>query len=200
MSAHPGLAPRVGRENAHRELRPRRPRWLFRLLRARKRSWPHVVDRSLLRMELVWLPAHYLQLEVRRGEDRGTIYCLVDGFDGAFDIIKEPITAWRYLAAGDIYRPSIDATKAEEIARTGLARVARRASIGETLGTELIHRPYWAYYYERRRGLLDVRLVDAISGGIAGPKTKVALLAALESRANQSTVGAVAPQFFQKPR
>jgi hypothetical protein len=45
---------------------------------------------------------------------------------------------------------------------------------------EIVQHPFWAYYFRRLGGKLDVKLLDAVTGSLAGPKGKVALIAALE--------------------
>jgi len=76
-------------------------------------------------------------------------------------------------------RQALDAA-AEAIIKTRLARRARRgpSSLQEPTA-ELIGYPYWAYYFARGAGMLDAKLLDAVTGELTGPKLKTALFDAL---------------------
>ncbi len=79
----------------------------------------------------------------------------------------------------------IDRGQAVEIARTQLTTAILRGSgwgsaprLGDVLESDVVGYPFWVYYFERRRGRLDIKLLDAVTGRSPGPKTKATLLQA----------------------
>ena len=91
-----------------------------------------------------------------------------------------------YVSA-DGMAPTVSAETALSRARAALTTLlARRGARSQELLSALrvtvepIQYPYWVYYYERRRGQIDVRLLDALTGRPTGGKVKTALLAAFQ--------------------
>lgn len=76
--------------------------------------------------------------------------------------------------------------RAEALAREGLLKWilrhhrSRKMSVSALLRVELLRYPFWVYYYQRRRGLLDIRIVDGATGEQPGPKMKYAVVRALQ--------------------
>jgi hypothetical protein len=140
--------------------------------------------RRLPYLEIVWLPHYRVTFETVRADQRSTVDTLIGGHDRQVTICDFNGVLWDSEAAHETFDPELRETEAPELARRGLLAALLRGrgpkpSIGKMLNLQLVHYPYWAYYYERRGGLLDVKMLDAVTGSPAGPKTKVAFLAAL---------------------
>ena len=85
-----------------------------------------------------------------------------------------------------------------EVALLSSVRWSRRWPDVQLLDVEAVGYPFWVYYFPRRGGMLDAALLDAVTGRRAGPKAKVALLAALlAARSAADAVGA--PDVASRP-
>jgi hypothetical protein len=127
-------------------------------------------------LELIHLPAYFIVSSGEAGA-RGLLIDAQEGHAAAVDLSQ---ASWEQREPD--FACAIDHAGALELAR--LWRLANRgnpASAGQPR-VELIGYPYWVYYYRRAAGKLDAKLVDAVSGARAGPRTKIALLAALASQ------------------
>ena len=58
----------------------------------------------------------------------------------------------------------------------------RHPQIVATQSPEMIGYPAWAYYFATRTGMLDAKLLDAMTGSMGGPQFKTSLLATLSAR------------------
>lgn len=155
-------------------------RWLRRLgIRLRNPRPP--------RIELVWMPYYVFACGVRSRKGPSNINVSVDGWAGAFALcdLDEAVVAGDVV--GEAFRPRMAAAEAAEIARRELQyAVMRQRSRGTKPVVEdaqykmILHLPFWTYYYERRKNLLDIVVLDAYTGGKTGPKVKAALLEAFK--------------------
>ena len=102
--------------------------------------------------------------------------------------LSDPQASFGTLEEGEFFEPAITAEDALETSRSGLWRAAlnnhqgKRLLVDERPEVKVVQYPFWAYYFRRPGGKLDVKLLDAVTGSIAGPKDKVALLKALAQR------------------
>jgi hypothetical protein len=137
---------------------------------------------------LVWLPYYIIPVKVcsRRGE--GEITVSVDGCSGSFAIFEMHNDIVEGDIDGETFPPKLDEQDAARIARKQLlATIMRQRSNREkpapeeVLDVDLLYWPVWVYYYERRPGRLDIRVLDALTGSKPGPRLKTAVLAAFAS-------------------
>ena len=112
----------------------------------------------------------------------------MDGCSGSFAIFEMHADIVEGGIEGETFPPKLDEQDAARIARKQLlATIMRQRSNREkpapeqVLGVDLIHWPIWVYYYERRPGRLDIRVLDAVTGSKPGPRLKTAVLAAFTS-------------------
>jgi hypothetical protein len=142
-----------------------------------------------VKVELVWCPAYLVTIGLDRsaGPDRAT--CFVEGFSGSFAIFEMLSAIADGEPAGETFNPSISAEEAERLAREGLVTTllrrsgqARRAQPTATQSVELLRWPYWVYYHRRRRGGMDIQLLDAATGSRPGHKIKLGLLDAFRNQ------------------
>ncbi len=146
---------------------------------------PRGNDSSGERLELLWLPNYWVRFAVADGAKTKRFEALVCGHGQGAVAVDLSRQTWQTIDSSDTFAESLATTVAIEQAHDGLkAAMVRapkwssRAVVGEPQ-CELIGYPYWVYYYRRRGDKLDVRLLDAMTGRLAGPKAKAAFLAAL---------------------
>lgn len=140
-----------------------------------------------IRMELVYIPHFVITIPVYQGESKSTVTAAVEALSGAFSLrrYKDEILESENAAQGDVFPPQLDEDEALAIARDGVLKNALRERGGrrsfrwaEPESVELLQHPFWVYYHQRRRGFLDIRLLDAVTGDRPGSKTKGGVLEA----------------------
>lgn len=137
-------------------------------------------------LEILWLPYYRVQLAAQSGDRSLTIEALVDGHEATFTPWDFAEVHWVESLDRESFAASIDAATALSVARQGFLDAAlRRAEWTRDVrllsaeGSELIHYPYWVYYFERRTNKLDFRMLDGVTGRPGGAKMKLSLLKAL---------------------
>ncbi len=138
-----------------------------------------------LRVELIYLPHYAITIPVHQGDAKSAVYAAIEAYSGAFGLqqYKDELLADASTQPGDSFAPRITEHDAIALAREGIIRNALRARGGrrkfrwnDPESVELLQHPFWVYYYARRRGLIDIRLLDAVTGDKPGTKTKAAVL------------------------
>lgn len=138
-----------------------------------------------LRIELIYLPHYSITVPVYQGESRSTAGAAIEALSGAFSLrrYKDELLSDTPPEPGEVFTPKIQEDEALDIARDGILRNALRERGGrrtfqwaDAEAVELLQHPFWVYYYARRRGLLDIRLLDAVTGDRPGSKTKGSVL------------------------
>lgn len=166
------------------------------------RGWINRINRMLSpprpqdappRLELIYLPAYFVTIALEKKGEMGEMTCHVDGCSGSFSLVH----MGDQIVDGDIdaenFAVTVDESEAERIAREALIKtiLRRRGSAGkpvpkETKSIELLRYPYWVYYHQRRRGLMDVKVLDAVTGKPVGNKIKMGILEAFKAVAKQT--------------
>ncbi len=138
-----------------------------------------------LRTELIYLPYYLVTIPVYQGESKSTASAAIEAISGAFSLraYKDELLSDTEPEPGDAFTPQIAEPDAIDIARDGILRNALRERGGrrtfrwaKSESVELLQHPFWVYYYARRRGLLDIQLLDAVTGDRPGSKTKGGVL------------------------
>lgn len=152
----------------------------------------HSAERSshrhgqLRHLELLWLPYYLITWHVESKERSRKIATLVGGHERNFSLF-DPEASVETLENGEFFEPAVTRDDALDISMTGLWRAVlnhrqnKRLLVGKRPDVEIVQYPFWTYYFSRLGGKLDVKLLDAVTGSLAGPKGKVALLTALAS-------------------
>ena len=138
------------------------------------------------KLERVWMPCFLHEFEVRSRKGTGTVTTLIDAWSGAFSIVEKSWDATTDPPREETFPPRLTESEAVAIAEKQLlnavvlqrARGGTRPVVEGIIRTELLHRPYWVLYYERWRGRLDIKVLDAVNGAIAGARTKDGILRA----------------------
>lgn len=137
------------------------------------------------RVELVYLPYYFFEIEVSQEAGRQTVGVAVDGILGATVFFVGETLVRRTGCDG----ASCDFVQSPSAAReTALQeyrwltlehglRNRRAVSVQEVSEPERVYYPFWVAYF-KKRGSYDFKALDAVSGEIQGIKMRKVLLAA----------------------
>jgi len=141
------------------------------------------------------MPYYVIKIELDGPRGSDSLQTTVDAFEGAFAIYMprdEPVDA---PLEGAVFEPEMPEEDAIDISRKGvlnwllLYQRKRRMTTRDARIVDLLRYPFWVYYYQRRRGLIDLRIIDAVSGDQPGAKTKHAIVRAFQRDAEQEQKG-----------
>lgn len=188
-----GLVPRVSRDAARQKLSRRglaeRLSWLWRLPAAFKAVDTTPQQNGLPRLETVWLPTYRVTFARGGAAQAATFDALVNGHTGHTVIFDLTGNEWTVLEDQYVTEPDVSAERALELARAAVARAqlsrpgwGRRESADVQGDCDLIGYPIWAYYFLSHAGMLDAKLLDALTGAPGGARLMTALLATLAGR------------------
>jgi hypothetical protein len=143
-------------------------------------------------LELVWLP-HYLVTFQAVIKDRvRRVEVIVGANEPTAAVIDLEVAKWETHADRERFPATISEDDALVAARRAVLEVllrspglGRKPEVSEMGSIELVQYPLWVYYVARRRDILDVKILDAVTGRPTGTKAKLALLGALAA-AHQS--------------
>lgn len=144
-------------------------------------------------IERVWLPLYLVTFHVSSPKGPGFIRVFVEAYSGAFAIFQMNDAIVEGALAEEWFPPKMSEQEAVERGRAELLHtiLRQRGAGGKPLietceAVEVLHYPFWVFYYERRPGLLDIKVLDAATGDKAGAKTKAAILEAFKLHAGGS--------------
>ena len=167
--------------------------WSARLHRWLSILRPTDPDASRPRAELVWMPSYLLTIRLESKQGPSEVTCSVDACSGSFAFFQMHDAIVDGEAEGETFPALLDEAAAENIAREELMKVIlrRRSRAGKplptkTLRAELLSYPYWVYYYQRRPGLIDIKVLDAATGRPVGNKIKIGILDAFKTAAKSA--------------
>jgi hypothetical protein len=162
-----------------------RRRWLRRVLRLGL-PYPHTLSNRLPYAELVWMPFYLITYRVTSRRGTGTTDVSVDAYLGAFGVFQMHANLLDEPVEGEIFPPHMAEDEAITFGRKRLLetimfrRGHRNKPVpGEAENITVFYYPFYVYYYERRRGKLDIRVFDAVRGENPGSKTKGSILRAM---------------------
>jgi hypothetical protein len=191
------IEPRVS-EAAARRFFQRRPGTLWGLLGpGRLRASDANQPKPLPHLELIWIPYFLVPIHVRSRRGPGTIHVSVEAHSGAFAVFQMHENLVEGTPRGEAFTPKVDAEEAKRIGRQELLRTIMRRRgqrekpvIEDADEPSVFYYPYWVYYYERRRGRLDIRLCDALTREKGGTRTKAGVLSAFMAADSARNPGA----------
>lgn len=148
------------------------------------------ISKELPHLEQVWLPHYLVEVSVDHGGRMREVSVLVGGHDPHAAIVARNRIALEERPLEESFAPRLTPEEAIDAARQAVVKALSqrgrwRATLELAAAPRVVQHPYWAYYFARRGGRLDVRLLDAVTGQPTGPKVKAALLAALADRRSQ---------------
>ena len=179
------IAPRISEDEALEIFTRPRFSWFGRPVEFFPTASPEVRPS----LELVWLPSFIVPFHVNSRKGAGVITVSVEAWSGAFAIFEmhDMVESGGPLE-GELFEPRLGEPEAIAQGRDNLLHtILRQRSFGPkpeiraSGEVELLHYPFWVYYYERRPGRLDIKLIDAVTGAKGGAKTKSGLLAAFQA-------------------
>jgi len=188
------ILPVVDQDTAREKLERQRFKRLRRSLTAllnrlpsrhRDAAGPPAPRRPLPYMEVVWMPAYHVTIDLTAKGRTHPVDVMVGGRDDQFAMMNMADLTFDRHADPESFPPTIDEPQAEQVARSGIVTAILRTpgwgakpTIGQTRHIELVQYPFWVYHFERRAGLLDIKILDAVTGNLPGPKTKSTILRA----------------------
>lgn len=132
------------------------------------------------------MPCHHLRFPLSKDGREGAIELLIGGHDAVVTRIRGGGVELQEVTDHEHFAPEVGVDEAIAIAREQLTLARVREPGWNNQNLDVGHPevapwqyPYWAYYYERRKGMLDVLLLDAVTGKPVGSRTKAAFLAAI---------------------
>lgn len=146
---------------------------------------------SATHLEVVWLPHYHATANGLVGQRPARAEVLVDGYEGRASVCE--LAGARYCdpPPAPSFEPVVTRPEALEVVGRQLWKLSmlrsgwiRPLPRWDRVEVELIHYPFWVAYFENRRHRLYVRMLDAITGRLAGPSARVALLTALTRAKN----------------
>lgn len=161
-------------------------RWWLRRLARLGRGEPRTLSPRLPYAELVWMPHYLITFRVVSPKGPGESDVSVDAYLGAFAIFQMHDQLREGEMEEDAFPPEMPAAQAVADARKRLLQsiMYRRGHRNkpypeEALALQTFYYPFYVYYYERRRGKLDIKVFDPVRGENPGSKTKNAILRAM---------------------
>jgi hypothetical protein len=157
-------------------------------------------ERTVPFAELVFLPYYLITFDASVKGASHPVDTLVGGCDAEFAWVDLSHARFESRPDQERFPPAIDDVHAEQIARSALMSSILRSPgwrgkpvIRQARSVEIVQYPFWVYYFERRRGLLDIKVLDAVSGKRPGTKLKAALLGALVDAARRRHTQSLPP-------
>lgn len=138
------------------------------------------------RMECVWLPYYRMTVTLESRSGEGTLEAVIDGYNGSLMIVSTDRAAVEGMPPDAQHFPArLTPDEAMTVARHEITAKAlsqrgsaRRPHVKAIATTAMLYWPYWIYYFERRAGRLDIRLLDGLTGERPGHKLKSSVLTA----------------------
>ena len=135
--------------------------------------------------EKIWFPYHIYTFEMNSRKGPGQLEASVESWSGAFAIFQLS----EYLIdgepeEGESFAPRLSLEECEPLARDNLihtimrqrSRLGGKPVPGDIVARETILYPLWIYYFARKRGILDLKIVDGLTGRPNGHRTRTGVL------------------------
>lgn len=155
-------------------------------------------SRKMPFIECLWMPAYAVLLRTTvRGQEK-MMWTSVDAWTGDVTLFDAVVELEPCPKTQQFLAPDLDETQAAEAARDGLQKyiLRRRGQLNKPLiesveEIRLFYYPVWVYYFLRRGKYIDIKVLDALTGKSAGPKTRLGVLNALVAsrRGAECTIG-----------
>lgn len=174
------LPPQLTREDAIGVLSRRRFKVLRRLLF--RTSAAPVIESHV---HLVWMPHYLIDLKIESTKGTAIQQVTLDTYGSVFALWNIDAPPSTGLPKGECFPPRMDVDAGVDKAILALTKTTlhMRGQKGKphvigSSGIQLLYYPYWVYYFERKKGLLDMKIVDGAMGERPGNQIKRAILEA----------------------
>ena len=147
--------------------------------------------RKLPYTQKIWFPYHIYTFEMTSRKDPGIMQVSVESWSGAFAIFQLAEHLRDSLPDdGEIFAPKLSIEDCEPHARDNLihtimrqrSRFGGKPVPGDIIERETILYPLWVFYYARKSNVIDVKLVDGMSGRQSGHRTRSGVLEAFVAK------------------
>ncbi len=156
--------------------------------------------RRLPYTEKIWFPYHIFTFEMTSRKDPGVMQVSVEAWSGAFAIFQlgEHLSE-SPIPEGEVFSPKLSIESCEPLARDNLihtimrqrSRIGGKPVPGDIIERETIHYPLWVFYYARKKDVIDIKLVDGMSGRQSGHRTRSGVLEAFVAKKHGPDAAAV---------
>lgn len=181
------LPPQLNQEDAIRVLSRRRFDTLKRVL-FRRPARPVVTAN----VHLLWMPHYLIDLEIESGKGTAIQQVTLDAWGEVFALwnIQEPPSSGK--PDGESFPPRLDVDAAVIKATLALTSTTLhmrgqkgKPHVNRHTAVQLLYYPYWVYYFERRAGRFDLKVIDGAMGERPGNQIKRAILEAFIQQARR---------------
>jgi len=164
--------------------------WMAPWKRFRQRGYAAAsgATREFPYVERIWFPYYLFNIDVTSRRGPGEMLLTVEAWSGSFAIFQLE----EFLVDGppdepeDIFPHHLSEEECEKSARKDLLHTIMRQRSrsggkpvpGAITACEPILYPFWVYYYYRKVNMLDIMVVDAVTGQLLGHRTRSGVLAA----------------------
>lgn len=172
---------RVEESSAWNLIQRQRSSWA-RLFR---REWtPPIPPTRLPRFELIWLPYRLVSFRGQSPKGEEVLIASVQGHCESFALFQMEEVLVDGPPPGPHFPPRIDLARADQVARKELVAmllrirgVRGRFSPEEIVDRDIVHYPYWIFYYQKR-SYIDFKIIDAVTGAPGASKLRGAVVSA----------------------
>ncbi len=142
-------------------------------------------------VERIWFPYYLYTIGVNSRKGPGTIVVTVEAWSGAFAIFQlDEFLTTGAPPSGEEFSPKLTIDACEVTARENLLHTIMRQrsrSGGKPIPDQIVAReailyPLWIYYYRRKKGVIDIKIVDGVSGQLVGHRTRSGVLEAFVAK------------------
>lgn len=139
----------------------------------------------LANVHLLWMPQYLIDLEIESPKGTAIQPVTLDAWGDVFALwnITEPPTAG--LPDDEHFPPRLDIDAAIAKATLSLTNTTLhmrgqkgKPHVNRHVNIQLLYYPYWVYYYERKKGRFDLKVIDGAMGERPGNQVKRAILEA----------------------
>lgn len=158
-------------------------RWINRLQRWLGQNSPETVNAE--RVQLIWMPHYLIDLTIESSRGSAIQQVTLDAYGSVFALWNFNVPPERGVPAGESFPPRLDPQTGIDKAILALTNTTLqmrgqkgKPHVNGCSAIQLLYYPYWVWYYERRKGLLDLKIVDGVMGERPGNQIKRAMLEA----------------------
>ncbi len=137
------------------------------------------------RVHLIWMPHYLIDLEIESVKGTAVQQVTLDAWGEVFALWNFELPPETGQPDGESFPPRLDeatAVSKATLSLTGTTLHMRgqkgKPQVNRHTAIRLLYYPYWVYYFERRPGRYDIRVVDGVIGELPGNQMKRAILEA----------------------
>lgn len=149
-------------------------------------AWKFSASKPILRVQLFYLPSYLIKLQVSANDEEKQQHVCVDALDGVLAFIDPQHLSFSQTGTIKTCPYVLPQDKAEALAVEQYRRHLLRSSLHTRVRMEVkgvlsvssLYYPFWIGFF-KRKGKLDFRVIDAVSGHMQGAAVKPVFIKAL---------------------